>query len=92
MKLTDQSGWTVLHHLANNDPNRIAHDKISKEEQLENLKDNNRYGRDDATLTTNRYQTQAPMSNFAKKKMMRQNRYNMYNNNYNSGLTMYYNA
>lgn len=26
---TDEAGWTVLHHLANNDPGRVAHELVT---------------------------------------------------------------
>ena len=52
---------------------------------MENLKGDTGSGTADGTITTKRYQTQAPVSNYARKRMARMNRYNRYNSNMGGG-------
>ena len=52
---------------------------------MENLKGDIGSGNADGTITTNRYQIQAPVSNYARKRMTRMNRYNRYISHNNMG-------
>ena len=84
---TDEAGWTVLHHLTNNDPGRVAHELVCKENQEKNQTGG---GSVSGRIGYTRYQQQQQnMSKYAKRRAARMARYQR-SYNYNTGYNNYH--